>query len=191
MVMMLLGMRIAIDLDGVLANSMASWLRIWNERHSPRLRYEDIDEWDFWRKIGIDERRFSEIFNEAWEGWASIPPMEDDLPSKLRSMRMLGKVDVVTGRPRSNTPYIKSWLRMHSIPYDDLKVGVSSKARFPHIVFVDDSPANAREIALTGRLVLLRDQPWNRDVRETRLIRRVTDLGEAIEVIESLLDGGE
>lgn len=184
-------MRIAIDLDGVLANSIAVWIQIWNERYSPRLRYEDVDEWDFWRKLGIDEGLFASIFNEAWESWGSIPPMEDDLPAKVERLRRFGGVDVITGRPKSNAPYIRNWLRMHAIPHDDLRIGVASKARLPHAVFIDDSPANAGEIALTGRPVLLRDQPWNKHVKENRLIRRIPDLDEAIRVISRLLSGPE
>lgn len=52
-------------------------------------------------------------------------------------------------------------------------------------VFIDDSPLNAKNIAATGKLVLLFDQPWNRDIRGEGIVR-INGFPEAIAAITKL-----
>lgn len=180
-------MRIALDLDGVLADTIRVWLRIWNEHRFPRLTYESIDTWDFWRKLGISEAEFAGIFARAWLMWEEIPPVEEGIAEKVRRLSELGTVDVVTGRPAEERERVVLWLRRHGISYRGLVVGVTDKVRLGYDVYIDDSPLVAIAGARSGRLVLLRDQPWNRDVRSNSYVRRVRGLDEAIGVLSGEL----
>jgi uncharacterized HAD superfamily protein len=179
------GMRIALDLDGVLADTIKVWLRIWNEERFPKLTYESIDTWDFWRKLGIPESEFAGVFARAWRMWEEIPPLEEGLAEKVRRLSELGRVDVVTGRPVEERERVVLWLRKHGIGYERLVVGATDKIRLGYEVYIDDSPIVATQGASSGRLVLLRDQPWNREVRSNYYVRRIRGLEEAIRILSA------
>ncbi len=180
-------MRIALDLDGVLADTIRVWLRIWNEERFPKLTYESIDTWDFWRKHGIPESEFAGVFARAWRMWEEIPPLEEGLAEKVRRLSELGKVYVVTGRPADERERVILWLRKHGIGYERLVVGVTDKVSLGYEVYIDDSPVVAVQGSRSGRLVLLRDQPWNREVGSNFYIRRIRGLEEAIRILSGEL----
>lgn len=174
--------KIALDLDGVLSDSMGRWVEVWNQRFGhPRLSVDDIREWDFWRKLGITQELFNDIFDEVWRGWHLLRPLEENIGERVARLNLFGQVDIVSGRSTRHLPYVKSWLRHHGIKYSSIFLGVPQKSSLHHHIFIDDSPLEAVKIAGTGRYVLLRDQPWNRHIAEGRLILRVRSLEEAIE----------
>jgi uncharacterized HAD superfamily protein len=181
-----MGIKIAMDLDGVLSDSMGSWVRIWNTRHPYRqITVEDIHEWDFWKGLGISREEFNAVFDEVWRGWRDLAPLEDDIGGKVARLSALGRVDIVSGRTPRHLPYVKSWLKRHKIRYSSLILGVSRKSSLNHDVFIDDSPVEALSIAETARYVLLRDQPWNRLLRFNRFILRAGSLDEAYQRLVS------
>ena len=53
-------MKIAIDLDGVLADASKIWMRLLNERFDIKVDKSNVDQWDFWKKIGISKKAFEE-----------------------------------------------------------------------------------------------------------------------------------
>lgn len=180
-------MLISIDLDGVLSDSMGLWIQIWNASNYPKLNYEDISEWDFWRRLGLDEKRFSEIFDEVWSNWEKLQPLEQNVAQTVDKLNEIGVVDIVTGRPSRNRPYIIKWLKKHGIKYRRILIGVEKKSSYFYDVYIDDSPIQALEISSIGRIFLLRDQPWNRHVEPNKFIRRIRSLAEAYEVLMSQL----
>jgi len=178
-------LRIALDLDGVLADTMRAWLKIWNRRSGEKLEYKDLVEWDFWKRLGISESAFMEIMNEAWRMWKIIPPTESDISEKVSKLRELGKVDIVTARPRETEKYVLEWLEHHGILYDEYVWIRSSrmKPKLDYDVFIDDSPLLADGCILRRKLLLLYDQPWNKNVNEDRYVKRIKGLDEALEAL--------
>ncbi len=53
-------MKIAVDLDGVLADASKIWMRLLNEKFKILIDKNDVDQWDFWKKIGISKQSRSE-----------------------------------------------------------------------------------------------------------------------------------
>ncbi len=181
-------MRIALDLDGVLANTMSMWVRLWRERTGREIRLEDFDEWSSWKYLGITEREFMEIMNEAWRRWRYLPPTEENISEKVSKLRTLGRVDIVTARPRETEEYAIRWLEHQGIEYDEyvwIRDG-RSKLSLDYHVFIDDSPLMAEDAAHARKLVLLYDQPWNRSFRENYYVRRVRGLEEAYTILRRL-----
>lgn len=181
-----MGLRVAIDLDGVLANSIARWIEIWNENRYPKISYESVTKWDFWKDLGITQKEFEKIFREVWMNWEEVEPMEENLAEKIEMLGEFGKIDVVTGRPMEDREFVVKWLDAHGISYSNLVIALKKKSEYPYDLFIDDSPLIAREVSSTGRLVFLRDQPWNRSVRGSRLVIRVHSLDAAIAELRTL-----
>lgn len=184
------GPRIALDVDGVLADVMSAWLDLTNPGRLAPLSKSDMDGWDFWARHGIKKREFYAQLDACWDAWASIPPTEPDLG---RSAGMLSKIasslDIVTARSSATNRHVKEWLRHYDITYDRY-VQVASgwmKADLEYDVFIDDSPINAEAFARRGRRVVLYDQPWNAGVDTSpEGIVRSPDLERAVSEIRSV-----
>ncbi len=159
------GMKIALDVDGVLADVILSWLHHNNANESrPKITKSEITDWDFWRKHKIDRDDFYTELNNCWkDSWRCIPPTESDLSSSTKDLAGLGRLDIVTARASHTDPYVKEWLDYHDISYDNY-ISVAAgpmKADLDYDVFIDDSPHNAQAFLGSSKRVMLYSQPWN------------------------------
>ena len=182
-------LRIALDVDGVLADTMRLWIRLWNREKGQKLSYEDLAEWDFWKELGISSDEFMRMMNKAWRMWREIPPTEPNLAEKVSKIKSFGKLDILTARPRETEKYTLRWLEAHRIPFDEY-VWIESSRLKPNLsydVFIDDSPRLVEGCILQRKLLLLYDRPWNRGIREDRYVRRVKSLDEAYNILVRLV----
>ena len=182
-------LRIALDLDGVLADTMRLWLKLWNRRTGQELSYDDLIEWDFWKNLGISEAEFMEVMNEAWRMWKSLPPTEPNLSEKVSKLKTLGRIDIVTARPRETEKYALKWLEEHGVFYDSYVWVRSSrvKSKLDYDVFIDDSPRIVDGCVMRRKMLLLYDRPWNRNISENRFVRRIRSLSEAYDILKEVL----
>lgn len=181
-------LRIALDLDGVLADTMRLWVKLWKRRTGQIIEFEDLDEWDFWKRLGISEGEFMDVMNDAWKLWKIMPPTEDSLSEKVKEIKKFGKVDIVTARPRVTERYVLNWLRLHEIPYDEY-VWIRScrdKPSLNYDVYIDDSPLIVDGCMRRGKLLILYDRPWNRQIRENVHVKRVKSLTQVSEILRRL-----
>lgn len=192
-------MLIGVDIDGVLADLMGGVQR-WTEVESPQrsFAYSDVCDWGFpTRHFGDD---WHTILDTIWAHWVEyIAPVEIDLPAyqSLRRLHRAGrphKIAVITNEPPKRHQAMLGFLDWQKIPYDVLimdGIPQHTKLEYPLDVLVDDNPVLAEQAPLYPRkLVLLRDQPWNRGVAETENLRRVGSLKAAVDTILSLGRGG-
>ncbi len=181
-------LRIALDVDGVLADTMRLWLRLWNKRSGQKLGYDELVEWDFWKRLRISGEEFMELMKKAWTMWRELPPTEPNLSKKVSMLKSFGRVDIVTARPREVEKYTLRWLEAHRIPYDGYIWMRSSgvKATLDYDVFIDDSPLMVDGCAMRARLLLLYDRPWNRGILENVHVRRVKSLDEAYQILKEM-----
>ena len=174
-------MRIALDVDGVLADIMVSWLEHNNKIRTKILKHE-ITDWYFWKKLDINRYDFYAELNKCWQNWHDIPPTESELSDFTNEISKLGQVDIVTAREQSTDSFVKSWLDHHDIIYENY-VSVASgimKADLNYDVFIDDSPLNAMKISQNKKRIFLYDQPWNQKVAD-KGVHRVSSLFQIIE----------
>lgn len=169
---------------------MKLWLRLWNRKSGQKLKYEDLVEWDFWKKLGISRGEFMELMRVAWRMWRELPPTETNLSDKVARLRTLGRVDIVTARPRDVEKCTLLWLETHGISFDDIVWMRNSrmKVRLDYDVFIDDSPLLVEGHAPRAGLLLLYDRPWNKSIAcGGEFIRRIRNLNEAYHLIEEVL----
>ncbi|MEN2974919.1 MAG: hypothetical protein ABDH32_05000, partial [Candidatus Caldarchaeales archaeon] len=121
----------------------------------------------------------------AWVRWPEIPPTEDRIVEKLLRLKSLGRLDIVTARSKETEVYALEWLRKHEIPYDNYVWVESgeSKAMLDYDVYIDDSPFLARALQNKDKIVLVYDQPWNRELIEANNIKRIRNLDEAYQYL--------
>ncbi|MEK9682513.1 MAG: hypothetical protein VW081_06480 [Nitrosopumilus sp.] len=173
-------MKIALDVDGVLADVILSWLDYSNSIRQ-EIKKHEITDWDFWKKFEIDRYDFYTELSSCWKNWTSIPPTEKNLGYITKNLSDIGQVDIVTARERSTDSFVKNWLKHHEISYDNYVSVIDGpmKADLDYDVFIDDSPLNALKFLQNNKKVILYSQPWNQHISE-KDIHRISNLSEAI-----------
>ena len=179
-------MKIALDVDGVLADVIKSWLNYSNSIR-PEIFKHDITDWDFWKKFKINRYDFYSELSSCWKNWNSIPPTEENLSSVTKILSNIGQVDIVTARERSTDSFVKNWLDHHKIFFDNYVSVIDGpmKADLDYDVFIDDSPLNAMKFLKHNKKVILYSQPWNQHISDDK-IHRILNLSEATEKIKSV-----
>lgn len=177
-------MKIALDVDGVLADVIQSWLNYNNQIRSKISKHE-ITDWDFWKKFQIDRYDFYAELNSCWKNWNSIPPTEENLSYITKDLSTLGQVDIVTARERSTDSFVKNWLNHYDISYDNYVSVIDGpmKADLDYDVFIDDSPLNALKFLQHNKKIFLYSQPWNQHISNNQ-IHRISNLSEAVKAIQ-------
>jgi len=174
-------LKIALDVDGVLADVIESWL-IYSNKIRPNISKDDITSWDFWKKFNIDRYDFYTELTSCWKNWNSIPPTENNLSKFTKILSDFGQVDIVTAREISTDSFVKNWLKLHNITYQNYVSVIDGpmKADLDYDVFIDDSPLNTIKFLQRKKNVFLYSQPWNQHIRDPN-IQRVSNLSEIIE----------
>ncbi len=184
--------RIALDVDGVLADVVQSWL-VYNNSQANRskLTKQQMTSWNFWSAYNVNRYDFYDELNACWEDWMSIPTTESDLSASTKLLSDLGQVDIVTARVQSTDSFVKEWLAHHHIHFDNYVSVIDGpmKADLDYDVFIDDSPLNAQKFIEKGKKMLLYTQPWNLHISDdnnnsNNTIHRVDDLPQAIKQIK-------
>ena len=177
-------MKIALDVDGVLADVIVSWMNYSNSIRQ-KITKNQITNWEFWKEFQINPFDFYAELSLCWKNWMSIPTTEKNLSSITKSLSSIGQVDVVTARERSTDSFVKSWLDHHDISYNNYVSVIDGpmKAELDYDVFIDDSPLNVEKFLTNNKKVILYSQPWNEHVSDDQIIR-VSNLSEAIEKIK-------
>ena len=93
-------MKIALDVDGVLADVIVSWLNYSNSIR-PHISKNQVTDWEFWKKFDINPFDFYSELSHCWKDWKSLPTTEENLSSTTKNLSTLGQVDIVTARERS------------------------------------------------------------------------------------------
>ena len=182
-------LKIAVDLDGVLAETMETWCKHANEFLGTNLKLADLDTWASWRKLGISREQFFQFLDEAWDDWQSIPPTEPRLAEKVGKIARSGQIDVVTGRSKESVKAAKSWLAEQEIPYRRfVRVpGWKDKIFLNYDIYIDDAPELMPLISRNPTMWgILYSRPWNRTVPELRQVFRVESWTEIPKLVKQI-----
>lgn len=182
-------LRIAVDLDGVLAESMLVWCERANKEFGTNLKFEDLDTWSSWKKFAISKDDFYRILDESWEDWKQVPPTEPGLASKVARIASFGDVDLVTGRSRNTEDAARSWVENQRIRYRHFVrvAGWRDKPVLNYDVYIDDAPDLMELIShAPGSWAILYDRPWNRNVPAMPKIFRTEGWNQIPSLLEKI-----
>lgn len=160
-------LKIAVDLDGVLAESMFVWCDRANEELGTQLKIEDIDSWSWWKKLPISKDDFYRILDESWDEWEAIPSTEPDIAEKVARAEKFGNLDIVTGRSKRTVEAARSWVDNQNIRYRNFVrvLGWRDKIFLNYDVYIDDAPDLMPLISRSpSAWGILYERPWNRSV---------------------------
>ena len=162
-------LKIAVDLDGVLAESMLVWCDRANKEFGTSLRMEDIDSWSWWKRIPISKDDFYRILDESWNEWRVIPPTEPEIAEKVARVQKFGDLDIVTGRSKRTVEAARSWVDSQKVRYGRFVrvLGWRDKILLDYDVYIDDAPDLMPLISRSPTAWgVLYERPWNKNVGE-------------------------
>ena len=175
-------MKVAIDIDGVLLDIMITYCQIFNKKYHTQYSKEDVKDWEFFKYWDISEKQAFEIFYDIYNDSMAIPFIDEEAPEIMQKLRECHNVFIVTARnPEYKIPIVKK-LKFHNIRkginYEDLILlhhkPYDIKLTLNFDLYVDDNPNLVETIKdLPNKRLLLYDQPWNRDLRLHKNVKRV------------------
>ncbi|MGY5141482.1 MAG: 5' nucleotidase, NT5C type [Nitrosopumilus sp.] len=176
-------MKIALDVDGVLADVIVSWIEI-NNQNRTKISKNDVTSWDFWKQFNIDRFDFYSELSKCWENWNEIPPTEKNLQQSTKLLNQNATVDIVTAREQYTDTFVKNWLNHFNISYDNYVsvIDGTMKADLDYDLFIDDSPLNAEKFTLKNKKFLLYNQPWNQNI-QLKNVNRISNLFDVVKLI--------
>jgi uncharacterized HAD superfamily protein len=191
------GLRIAVDVDGVLFDHVPHVLRGFRDRHGIDLMAEDLRHWDFYRYKAVQDAALPLGSVEALlrglesdERLHRLPPRDPEAVEVMRRWMDQGhRVSVVTARDRRSEAATRLFLRRNGIPHHDLHMEVVVKTGWD--VLIDDAPHNVVAAAAEGSQALLMDQPYNREVVADGNPLRVHDWRQVEAAVRAVAKGLE
>ncbi len=178
--------RVALDVEGVIADITTPALKIYNQVHGTSYTVDDIKDWSF-KSINAPIPEMMALFDRVWVEQSQNIKYEGDT-NLIMALTKEYAVHIVTGRIGVDAQ-LKAWLSMAGLGSIPLITNppIKEKTTLNYGIYIDDSPLLAKEVAETSRLpkgrMLLIDQPWNRDVAKHERILRVGDVNEALSVL--------
>ncbi|MFP3215641.1 MAG: hypothetical protein RXR32_03800 [Candidatus Micrarchaeota archaeon] len=152
---------IAVDLDGVLADSIKQMLRIIEEETGVKKTNEEIKRYDL-SDIGLPREYIMYAFRKAWMEYEKIELVDPNIPYILKKLREQAIIYIVTSSIGADNEII-GWLEMNNIVYDKLVHVKEDKEKLSveADVFIEDNPYLAIELDKVGKSVIVLQQPWN------------------------------
>ena len=177
-----MGLRIGIDLDGVVADFNRGWTSAWNEQRGTDIGVEDVDDWDVLPTLtGLSSmREFWRWASDLGEGRSLFRdlPTFDGAVDAVRELARAGHHPVVlTTKPHWAVHDTLSWLADVRFPTTEVHI-LEDKWTVDCDVYIDDAPHILRGyVQHRPEATLLRYvRPWNHPVEGTHDVRGWDDV---------------
>lgn len=166
-------MRLGIDLDGVVADFNAGWMKLHADEFGTELQPEMVVTWDGLHQLGgfADMRAFW-AWAKGSDDRASIFRHLEPYPSAIESLRLLRKrkhaIVIVTTKPAWARVDTFRWLADHDLPTNEVHL-TDRKYEVDCDVYLDDAPHVLEQLVerRPDRLICRFVRPWNRPVEGT------------------------
>lgn len=164
-----MSLRLAIDLDGVVADFNAGWISRYNEEFGETIPHDAVTTWD-----GLHELTHFPNMSGFWR-WAQgrgdgsifrhLDTYDGAVDTLWRLMKSGHQIVITTSKPGWAIHDTFAWISEHRIPTREVHI-TDEKWRVPADVYLDDSPWQISEIhSMRPEADVVRFvRPWNEHV---------------------------
>jgi len=158
--------RIGVDIDGVLADSLPLWVSELNRFFKQNKRVEEIKLFDICRTYDITPGELNTFLDIRGKYLMSAPTPVAGAPHYLGRIKQNHDIYIVTAREGRYEPETREWLERHGFIFDELVLLGSHDKREACLernlnVLVEDTLEIGIEVSSAGVPVLLMDAPYN------------------------------
>lgn len=178
-------MRLGIDLDGVVADFNAGWIRLYNTEFGADIALDAVDSWDapprltHFRHMG-DFWRWASNVNGHSLFW-HLDPYPDAVPTLDDLVRAGHDIVILTSKPRWAVSDTYEWIARNQLPTTEVHI-LDNKWAVSCDVYLDDAPHQVRQLAAKRpeAIVCRFERPWNRQTQGTESIASWEDFATFI-----------
>lgn len=182
-------MKIAVDIDGVLAKQVSAVLSEINDVHGINITKDQIVTYDQ-ALPRIDSSIKEEIVQRISDPHhiLGVEPVENSVKA-IQSLKREGHdIIIATHRDEETIPASIDWLKYNGIPFNEVQsTSEIGKASLRADLLIDDYPDHIRDFANSGRKAILFSQPWNKNFETNNVqyegIYRSDDWVEVLNII--------
>jgi len=180
--------RIAIDIDNVIADFEGAFRREINKKYNYELKRKDIKEFDFHKCTNLTEKQEQMLFNDFInnDGFVNLKLIRGSREN-ITKIKENNFIILITSRPKALRNITLEWFRRKRVPYDKIiwsKNKHLQKTKYD--ILIEDKFEYALDVAKKDRKVILIDYPWNRKNIFHRNIIRVKKWNDIVSVIRKL-----
>jgi 5'(3')-deoxyribonucleotidase len=158
------GIRVGVDMDGVLADFNTGWMTRYNHDFGTELEALMVQEWDGLHRLthfGSMAEFWAWAQGEGRSTFRDAPP----LPGAIEAIRRIGakhRVAIVSSKFEWAIPDSLSWLAEHAVPAREVHF-LWDKTLARCDIYLDDAPHQLQELAasLPEAVVCRMVHPWN------------------------------
>ncbi|MFW6436068.1 MAG: 5' nucleotidase, NT5C type [Halococcoides sp.] len=176
-------MRIAVDVDGVIADRIGSIVERIDDCYGVQLAATDITEYDFSiPDTDVDIHDVVDASTDDPEHLLGVSPIVGAVDG-MQALHEHHEVLIATHRPERIHEYTKQWLQENDVPYNEFLTECGPrKCAVEADTLVDDRPANVRAFHRRKGRSILFEQPWNSSESYQTTITVVEDWAELTRV---------
>jgi hypothetical protein len=194
--------RVALDVDGTLADIHATVLPKWSKITGKIITKEMCIGWNGLNKVTGNPEAYKDYIT-FWLDYPAqqVKPIEPNVNELTHAIGTVADVDIVTSHSEPSRKNLAEWLSQNAIAYNKLLlVGASAdavkgetmrqqgadKTSLPYDVFIDDNEEIAKKL-LPTQVLFLFTRPWNIHAQEQpgRLVR-ITSLAQVPSLLLNL-----
>lgn len=159
-------MRVGVDIDGVLADSLPLWVGELNRFFNKNKRVEEIRLFDICATYEITSNELYKFLDLKGKYLMSEPLPVTGAPYYLSRIKQNHDIYIVTAREKRYEHETREWLKRHRLPYNEILLLGSHDKKEACLqrelnVLVEDTLEIGVEVSSVGVPVLLMDAPYN------------------------------
>ncbi len=181
-------------MDDTIAGVWEHVLGLHNAQSPVQVGLTDVRGWN-WEGTNLTNERFYVLYNKVWRDMTHRIELLVDKKLLLKLARYY-EIDIVTSRgkiPQAETTIapLRKWLAKNGINKFRLVITdeIPGKEVLGYDIYIDDSPVLAEAISRSEKkMMFLVDQTYNRDVEDSKNVKRVVDANEALRALAAIAE---
>jgi len=186
-------MKFGFDIDDTLINLREHAFTIYNKKlgkNVPLEVFKKLKRVEIHEPFGLTDQQGSKMWKDSLEEiyYTDCPPFPDAIETLQELNRQGHEIYYITARPKEHGVRTKEWLKQRGFPIKDehFYYGMEDHEKAKIIrelkldYFVDDKPAILNTLSEDTVKVLMKDQSYNRHVKD---IPRIIHWKELIEIL--------